>query len=194
MRAAHDPVDQPRVLGQADHVGVLVGHDADPDLADHRTKVVAAGTAHCEWPDNHQLVEVLGVGKLGDRRLHDIATLEDLVEVHLGHPSRGVLGVVVTVGVDDQAVEHALHLDFHLVQQQLQLTGLNELGNVVVGMKALASAGKALADLDGHGRAFVGGGRGHVGTKLSEHGGMVTAICLAHIARVLGLERLHSKR
>ncbi|MNV70759.1 hypothetical protein D3C71_1637400 [compost metagenome] len=98
---------------------------------------------------------MLGVGELGDGRLRHIPALEYLVEVHLGHAARGVLGVVVAVGVDDQAVEHALHLDLHLVQQLLQLAGFDELGNVVVGMKPLACGGKALSDLDGDGRAFV---------------------------------------
>jgi hypothetical protein len=36
------------------------------------------------------------------------------------------------------------------------LARLNELGDVVVGVEALACLGQALADLDGHGRALVG--------------------------------------
>lgn len=95
LGAAHDPFGQPRILGQADHVGVLVGHDANPDLADDGAEMVAAGAAHRERADDHQLVEVFCVGKLGDGgRLH-IAALEHLIEVHLGHTARGVLGVVV---------------------------------------------------------------------------------------------------
>jgi hypothetical protein len=39
-----------------------------------------------------------------------VAALEHLVEVHLGHAARGVVGVVVASGVDHHAVEHALHL------------------------------------------------------------------------------------
>src|SRR3990167_1095891 len=64
--AAHDPFGQARVFRQADHVGVFVGHDADPDLADDRAEMVAAGAAHGYGPDDHQFVEVFGVGKLRD--------------------------------------------------------------------------------------------------------------------------------
>lgn len=180
LGAAHDPVDQARVLGQADHVGVLVGHHADPDLADHRAEMVAAGAAHGDGPDDHELIQVLGVGELGDRRLRNVAALEHLVEVHLGHAACRVVRVVVALRVDDQAVEHALHLDLDLVQQLLQLAGFDELRDVVVGVEALARGGKALSDLDGDGRAFFvgrdgrhisGSGTGHVRHRNSERGG-----------------------
>ena len=94
---AHHPLGQPRVLRQADHVGVLVGHDADPELADDRAEVVRAGAAHRDRADDHQLVQVLGVGKLGERGLGHVAALEHLVEVHLGDAARGVVGVVVVL-------------------------------------------------------------------------------------------------
>jgi hypothetical protein len=105
---------------------------------------------------------VLGVGEFGDGGRRHIAALEHLVEVHLGHAARRVVGVVVAGGVDDQAVEHALHLDFDFVEQRLQLAGLDELGDVVVGVETLACQGHAFADLDGNGRTLVGrvlGGR-----------------------------------
>jgi hypothetical protein len=67
LRTAHDPFGQARVLRQADHVGVLVGHHADPQLADDRAEVVRAGAAHGDRADDHQLVQVLGVGEFGER-------------------------------------------------------------------------------------------------------------------------------
>ncbi len=137
LRAAHDPVHQAGVLGQADHVGVLVGHHADPDLADHGAEVVAAGAAHGERAHDHQLVEVLGVREFGDGRLRHVAAAEHLAQVHLGHAARGVVGVVVASGVDHHAVEHALHLLLHLVQQLFQLAGLDEFSDVVVGVESV---------------------------------------------------------
>jgi hypothetical protein len=114
-------------------------------------------------PHDHQLVEVLGVREFGDARRLDIAAVEHLLDVHLGHAARGVAGVVVVVEVDDHAVEHTLHLLGHLVEQQFELTRLDELGDVVVGVETLARCLDALADLDGDGRTdiFVGRGRGH---------------------------------
>jgi hypothetical protein len=92
----------------------------------------------------------------------DVAAAEHLVDVHLGHAAGRVAGVVVAGGVDDQAVQHALHLALDLVEQRLHVAGLHELGDVVVGVEALARGQQPLADLDRHGRALVGrvlGGR-----------------------------------
>ncbi|MPN24649.1 hypothetical protein SDC9_172051 [bioreactor metagenome] len=155
LRAPHDPVHQPRVLRQADHVGVLVGQHADPDLAHHRAEMVATGASHRDWADDHQLVKVLGVREFGDRRRRHIAALEHLVDVHLRHTARGVVGVVVAHRIDDHAVEHALHLLLHLVEQLLQLARLDEFRDVVVGVEALARSIQPLADLDGYGRTFI---------------------------------------
>jgi len=83
---------------------VLVGQDADPDFADHRAQVVAASAAHGERADDHELVEVLGVGKFGERWLRRVAALEHLIEVHFGDAARGIARVVIAVGVYDQAV------------------------------------------------------------------------------------------
>jgi hypothetical protein len=58
--------------------------------------------------DDHQLVEPLGVGELGDHRHRQVAAAEHLGEVHLGHAARGLLGVVVAVGVDHQRLSAAL--------------------------------------------------------------------------------------
>ena len=52
------------------------------------------------------------------------------LEVHLGHAACCGLAVVVVVRVNDHAVEHALHLDLHLVKQQIQFPGLDEVGNI----------------------------------------------------------------
>ena len=61
------------------------------------------------------------------------------------------------------AVENALHLAFDFVQQQRQLARLDEVGDVVVGMEALAGGQDALANLHRHRGAGVGV-RGGLGT------------------------------
>ena len=71
--------------------------------------MVRAGTAHRDGPHDHQLIEVLSVREFCDLRGVHIAPIEHLVKVHLGHATRGVVGVVIVGGVDDQAVQHPLH-------------------------------------------------------------------------------------
>jgi len=71
---------------------------------------------------------------------------EDLAEVHLRHAPRGVLRVVVALGVDHQALEHALHPRLHLVEKLRQLPRLDVLRDVVVGVEALPRRAQALAD------------------------------------------------
>src|SRR5574343_1720593 len=171
---AHDPFGQPGVLAQTDHVGVLVGHDADPHPTNNRAKVVAASAAHSDRTHDHELVQVLGIGELGDGGALDVTPGKGFLEGHLGHTAGGVTGVVVVVGVDDHAVKHTLHFGGDLVQQLVQLAGLYELGDVVVGVETFAGGLDALADLDGHGGALVGcGGRGHVGVGLHQHAHML---------------------
>ena len=117
--------------------------------------MVRAGTAHGNRPDDHQLVEVFGVREFSDRGCLDIAAVEDLIEIHLGHAAGGVLRVVVAGGVDHQAVEHALHLAFNLVEQRCKLAGFDEAGDVVVGVETLLCEGQALADLHRNRRSLV---------------------------------------
>ena len=47
-----------------------------------------------------------------------VASAKHLVQVHLRDAARRVLGVVIAVGVDDQAFQHALHLARDLVEQR----------------------------------------------------------------------------
>ena len=101
------------------------------------------------------------VGKLGDGGRVHVTAIEDLAQVHLGHAPRGVVGVVVALGVDHHAVENALHLDLDLVEQLLKLAGFDEIGDVVVRVKALTRGHQALTDLDRDGGAFVLLGRAH---------------------------------
>ena len=62
--------------------------------------MVATCTAHSDGADDHQLVQMLGIWKLGNRRGFDVTAFEHLVEVHLGHTAGGVVGVVIAlVGV-----------------------------------------------------------------------------------------------
>ena len=77
-------------------------------------------------PDDHQLVQVLGIRELGHRRRRDVAAAEHLVQVHLGDAARRVLGVVVALGVDHQAFEHALHLAVDFVEQRVELARLEK--------------------------------------------------------------------
>ena len=176
LRAAHDPLGHAGVFTEANHIGALVGHHPDPHLADHRAKVVAAGAAHGDGADDHQLVQMLGVGEFGDCRGLHIAALEDLVHIHLGHAAGGVLGIVVTLGVYHHAVQHAFHFAGHFVQQLLQLAGFNEIGNVVIGVKAFARRLDALADFYGDRGAFVGIGWIHGGVCFHQHGSMLPAL------------------
>ena len=134
---------------------MLIGHDADPYFANHGAKMVRASAAHGNRPHDHQLIEMLGIRKLGDAGCRHVATIEHLVDVHLGHAASGVARVVVAYGVDDQAVKNALHLDFNLIQQQLQLTGFNKLRDIVVGVKTLAGQRQPFTNLDGNRSAFV---------------------------------------
>jgi len=62
---------------------VLVRHDPDPQAAEDRAEVMAAGAAHRDRAHDHELVEVLGVRELGHRRRGHVATAEHLVQVHL---------------------------------------------------------------------------------------------------------------
>jgi hypothetical protein len=140
LRPAHHPFGKARILRQADQVGMLVRHQADPQPPHDRAEVMAAGAAHGDRADDHQLVEALGVGKFGHRRRRDVAPAEDLGQVHLGDAARRVLRVVIALGVDDQAFQHALHLALDLVEQALEVAGLEEGGDVVVGVETLAGA------------------------------------------------------
>jgi hypothetical protein len=62
-----------------------------------------------------------------------------------------------------------LHLDLDLVQEQLQLAGFDEGGDVVVGMEALARRLDALADLHRHGNTDVAAGCIHGILGFHEH-------------------------
>ena len=156
--------------------------------------MVAAGTAHGDRADDHQLVQVLGVGEFGNRWLVHITAAEDLVHIHLGHTASRGAGVVIVGGVDDHGVEHRLHLLLDLVQHQLQLAGLNKIGDVVVGVKTLVRRLQALADLDRNGRAlfslfvFI-----HIG-EFSEHSRMVPANQLPKASKALPFKRRFTKR
>jgi hypothetical protein len=136
LRPGQDPLRQARIFRQADQVGVLVRHDADPEPSDDGAEVMAAGAANGDGSDDHQLVEAGGVGKFGHRRTRRVAAVKHLVEVHLGHPAGGILGVVVAVGVDHQAFEHQRHFAGHFLQQLLEFAGFDEVRDVVVGVKA----------------------------------------------------------
>ena len=92
----------------------------------------------------------------GHRWWLHIATTEDLIHIHLGHTAGRGTGVVIVGGVNDHGVKHRLHLLLDLIEQRLQLAGLNEVGDIVVGVKALFRSLKSLADLDRDGRTFLG--------------------------------------
>ena len=119
---------------------MLVGHQSDPYPPHDRAEVVTAGASHCDRPHDHQFVQRLGVGELGDGRWRGIAAAKHFGQIHLGDTPGGVLGVVVGLGVDHQAFQHALELDRYLGQQGIHLAGLHERGNVIIGVEAPAGA------------------------------------------------------
>ena len=149
LRAGHDPFAQAHVFRQADHIGVLVGHHPDPDLADDRAKMVTAGAAHGDGADDHQFGQVLRIGKISDLGLGHVATAKNLLHVHLGNAACRIVGVVVVLGVDHQAFQNPLHLLLNLVEKQAEFIGFDELRNVVVGVKATT---RLLNPLSDHGR------------------------------------------
>ena len=83
-----------------------------------------------------------------------VAAFKDLFDIHLGHAPGGVLGVVVIDCVNHQTVEYALHFFCHFIQQLLEFVGVQKSGNIVIGMKALASVLQALANDGGNGRTL----------------------------------------
>ena len=97
--------------------------------------MVRAGAAHGDGAHDHQLVEVGHVRKLGHRGLRVIAAPEDFHQVHLGHAPRGVLGVVIALGVDHERLQQAVDLRRDLGAQQIQFVPFDEGGDVVVRMK-----------------------------------------------------------
>ena len=99
--------------------------------------MMTAGAAHGDRAHDHEFVQVRGVWKL--RHLGDghEPSAEHLVHVHLGDAARGFARVVVVLDVDHQALEHASHLRRHFLGELLELSGLDERGDVVVGVKLL---------------------------------------------------------
>ena len=81
---------------------------------------------------------MLGIGKLGDDGWVDEAATKDFLHIHFGHTACGVGRVVVMLGIDDQAAEHVFHLVCDFVEQFVEFARLNEVGNIVIGVKALA--------------------------------------------------------
>jgi hypothetical protein len=132
LRSPHDPLREARVFRKANQVGMLVGHDTDPQPPHDWAEVMAAGTANGNWANDHQLVEAGYVREFGDGGRWPVATAEGLIEVHLGHATRRFLRVVVVLGVDHQAVEHGPHLAGNFLEQRFVLAGLDERGDVVV--------------------------------------------------------------
>ncbi len=60
---------------------------------------------------------MLGIGKFGDGGAGYITPLKHLGQIHLGDAASGVAGVVVVIGVNDHAFQHAFHLLGHFIQQ-----------------------------------------------------------------------------
>jgi hypothetical protein len=71
----------------------------------------------------------LGMGTYRPRNTSVIA--------HLGDAPGGFACVVIVLDVDHQALEQTGHLRRHLLRELLELTGLDERGDVVVGVKPL---------------------------------------------------------
>jgi hypothetical protein len=112
---------------------------------------------------------MLCIGKLGDNRRANEAAAKDFLHVHFGDTPSGVCGVVVMLGVDDEAAENAFHFVGHLVEQFVKFASLNEVGNIVVGVKTLARSLQSFADFDGHRNACVMCLRSHFCLCLFQH-------------------------
>ena len=66
--------------------------------------MVRAGTSDCDGANNHQLIEVADIRKFCQRRLLYIATVKNLIDKHLGDAFTGILSVVITLGINNQAL------------------------------------------------------------------------------------------
>ena len=117
--------------------------------------MVATGAAYRDRTDDHQFVEMLRIREFGDGWGLDVAPLEHLFQVHLGHTPRCFIGVVVMLNVNHQTAQDTLHLLLNFIEQQFKLAGLNEIGDVVIGMEPLARGLDALTDFDRHRNTFV---------------------------------------
>ena len=103
----------------------------------------------------------------------DLEALLDEVEIKM----QGVLdSLVIDTDNDHNTGNTALHLDFHFVEQGLQVARLQKVSNIVSGVITLARRRQALTDFDGHGRAHIGlsgAGRRWIGLQ---HAQMVSAM------------------
>ena len=116
---------------------MLVGHQPDPQPPDDWAEMVATGAPHRDRADDHQFVEQFGIGEFGDRRRLHVAAAKNLGQIHFGHASRRVLGVVIAFGVDHEAFQHALEFALYLVEQRLQFARLQKGRNIVVRVEPL---------------------------------------------------------
>lgn len=123
---------------------MFIGHDPDPDLSDDRTTVVRAGAPHGHGPDDHQLVETLHVGSLGDRRRWGIPPVKHFVDEYPGDAAGGVLRVVVADCIDHERLKNLLKLRLHLSNKVIDLAGLDVLSDAVVGVVTLAGRDHSL--------------------------------------------------
>ena len=61
---------------------------------------------------------------------------------------------MIVDGIDHQALQDALHLDFNFIEQFGEFARFNEFGNVVVGMEAFFRRFHAFTDFHRHRNAF----------------------------------------
>jgi hypothetical protein len=146
LRPRHHPVGDSRILRQPDQVRILVRHHSDPQLAHDRAQVVAARAAQGNGPHDHELVEMRGIGKLRDLRRRHVSPAKHLEHVHLRDAARGLARVVIAFDVDDEAVQHREHLRLDFLRQRLELAGLDECRDVVVGVEAPLRGHDSLAN------------------------------------------------
>ncbi len=116
---------------------------------------MATRTAYGDRSDDHQFAQVLDVGEFCNRWLGAITSAKNLLDIHFGHASRSIVGVVIGNGVNHQAFQHALHFALDLIQQQRQFAGFDKVGDIVIGMKTFACCFQAIADGYRDGYAFL---------------------------------------
>jgi hypothetical protein len=149
-----------------DQFRIGIGQNADPDLAQDGAKVMRARRPHRDRTHHDQFTQALHIRKFGHCGHCLVAPAEHLLQVHLGDATCGVLRVVIVGGVDHQRLEQGLDAGFDFLPKCLALDlGVNELGNIVVGMKAPARVADALANDLRHGAPGVvdAGARGFAG-------------------------------
>lgn len=106
----------------ADTDQLVTAQNADPHAAGDGYKVVGARRTHCDRAKRIDLIQAAVVLKLRDLGGGLKAAGKHLAHVHFCNSLRGPLTVVVAIGVDDQGIQHGLHVPLDLALYHLNVT------------------------------------------------------------------------